>query len=77
MDQQQIELEENTRNAEVIKEMIISTLFQNEKISEATVKEYMEDWQIVLIKSNWFKRWTTTFKKKKDSWYYKFVKFEN
>ena len=73
-----VTMEANTRNANAIKEMILSTLFQDGKISQKTFDNYRENYQVILIKRSWFATWCEKkFGTETDEKYqYKFVQFE-
>ena len=78
MDSQLITLEEDTQNANVIKELVIQKLYDNGVLNEEQAKAYVEKWQVVIVKPTWFKRWMEKFVlTKTDSYRYKYVKFED
>lgn len=71
------EIEAKTINANTIKEMVLNRLSSDGIINEEQVKEYADKWQIILVKTNWFRRWMNVFNKKNETYVYKFVKFED
>jgi hypothetical protein len=78
MDHRLITLEEDTQNANVIKELIIAKLHGNGVLNEKQAKTYIEKWQVVIVKPTWFKRWMEKFVlTNTDSYRYKYVKFED
>jgi hypothetical protein len=78
MDAQLITLEEDIQNANLIKESIISRLYLDGVLNEKQATTYNEKWQVVIIKPTWFKRWMEKFvTTNKDSYRYKYVKFED
>lgn len=78
MDSQLITLEEDTQNANLIKEAVISRLHNDGVLNEKQAKTYIEKWQVVIIKPTWFKRWMEKFIPiNTDSYRYKYVKFED
>jgi hypothetical protein len=68
-------MEENTHNANTIKDMVIEQLHREGLLSEELALDYLENWQILIVKNSWFKRWCNKFKKEKEDYSYKFVKF--
>lgn len=77
IDQQLLEIEDNTRNANTVKELVIGRLLTDKVITEDQAREYTEKWQVIVIKTNWFERWMNAFNKEKGSYRLKFVKFED
>ena len=69
--------EEYTLNANSVKDMIIQRLLNDRVISEENAMLYTEKWQVIVVKNNWFERWMKKFDRKKDSWSYKYLKFED
>ena len=76
MDSVQVNLSDETRNCETVKDTVLSTLFNNDVIDEKQYEEYNNKWGLILIKTSWY---TRIFKDKKDpkNWEYRFVKLEN
>jgi len=77
MDIQQAQLCEDTVNANKVKDLVLKTLLNNKVISEDIALSYAENWQIIIIKNNWFESWCKKFNKTKDVWSYKYLKFED
>jgi hypothetical protein len=78
MDSQLITLEEDTQNANLIKEAVISRLRNDGVLNEKQAKTYIEKWQVVIIKPTWFKRWMEKFiSTNTNNYRYKYVKFED
>lgn len=78
MDTQLITLEEDTLNANVVKELVIQKLYKDGMLNEEQALTYIEKWQVVIFKPTWFKRWMEKFvTTNKDSYRYKYVKFED
>lgn len=79
MDSELLNLDSHIKNANSVKEIVISRLLTDGVISEEKAKEYTEKWQIIIFKSNWFKRWFSIFRKDSDlnEYIFKFVKFED
>ena len=72
-----ISLEEYTKNANQVKDLILERLEKDGILTNEQVEKYSTDWQVIIIKSNWFERWMQRFEIKKDAYKYKFVKFED
>lgn len=78
MDSRLITIEEDTLNANVVKELIIQKLYDNGVLNEEQAKTYVEKWQVIVYKPTWFKRWMEKFvTTNKDTYRYKYVKFED
>ena len=78
MDSQLITLEEDTQNANLIKEAVISRLHNDGVLNEKQAKAYVEKWQVIIIKPTWFKRWMEKFiPTNTNNYRYKYVKFED
>jgi len=68
-----LEIENNTQNANAIKNLVLDQLLTNKIIEKTQHTEYTNDWQVIVIKKGWFRK---LFKNKDDNkWFYKFVKF--
>jgi len=73
-----VEIDSMTKNANLCKEMIIDKLFKDGIINQEIASEYMEKYQIIIVKKSWFKKWMDKFAKNEDDTYiYKLVKFED
>jgi hypothetical protein len=78
MDTRLITLEEDTLNANVVKELVIQKLYDNGVLDDEQAKTYIEKWQVIVYKPTWFKRWMEKFiTTNKDTYRYKYVKFED
>jgi hypothetical protein len=78
MDTRLITIEEDTLNANVVKELVIQKLYDNGVIDDEQAKAYIEKWQVIVYKPTWFKRWMEKFiTTNKDTYRYKYVKFED
>ena len=78
MDSRLITIEEDTLNANVVKEIVIQKLYDNGVIDDEQAKAYVEKWQVIVYKPTWFKRWMEKFvTTNKDTYRYKYVKFED
>jgi hypothetical protein len=79
MDSRLITIEEDTLNANVVKELIIQRLHDNGLLNDEQAIEYMEKWQVVIVKPTWFKRWMEKFMftTNENRYIFKYVKFED
>ncbi len=78
MDTQLITLEEDIRNANLIKGLVISRLYHDGVLNKEQAATYIEKWQVVIIKPTWFKRWMEKFTPTHiNSYRYKYIKFED
>jgi hypothetical protein len=78
IDSMLISIEEYTTNANLVKELVISRLVTDKVITEEQSKDYIENWQVVIIKPTWFERWAGKFKITNPSNYrFKYLNFEN
>jgi len=73
-----LEMESETQNAQTIKELVLSRLYQDDVITDEQFDKYASEMQIIVVKAGWFKRWFDKFRKNdKDGYIYKYVNFEN
>jgi len=73
-----ISLEEYTTNANGVKELVISRLVIDKVITEQQADDYMEKWQVIIIKPTWFQRWMKKFNIDNENTYrFKYVKFDD
>ena len=70
-----ITLEEDTKNANTIKELILTKLCTDGHISEEIKEEYSTVYNVVIIKRDWFTRWANSLMGNKTGWAYKYIKF--
>ena len=79
IDGELINIDVNIKNANVVKEIVLTRLFEDGHIPEKTYDVFMENWQVTIIKRGWFKRWWKKFSPKDDpeTYQYMFVQFED
>ncbi|MCP4984889.1 MAG: hypothetical protein GY928_02130 [Colwellia sp.] len=77
IDSNLISIEANTRNANQVKDHILKRLEIDGLITEDQAVFYADNWQMIIVKSNWFDRWRNRFGIKKDVYKFKYVKFED
>ena len=74
-----LEIENYTNNANKVKEAVLERLLSDKVITEGQLRYYSENWQIIIIKQSWFKKWMSAFAKKETGaeYQFKYVKFED
>ena len=79
IDSQLLDIEANIGNANNVKELVLGRLLSDKVITEEQAKEYLEKWQVLIIKRSWFERWMQVFGvgKDKNLYLYKYVRFED
>ena len=78
IDNIQLNLDNYTVNYNSVKEVVLSRLLLDSIITEEVAQKYSENWQIIIIKNSWFKRWVSKFNKpQKEEYSIKYVKFED
>lgn len=73
VEQQLAELEGDTKNANMVKEMVLQQLLKDNHIAETVYSEYSTYWNIIITKRSWFNK-LFALKKIKDSWVYNYIK---
>jgi len=77
LDSNLVSIECDTINANLVKDIVLERLEKDGVITNVQALEYSEKWQVIVMKTNWFKRWLDKYKMTKDSYQYKYVKFED
>ena len=73
-----MEMPTNVQNATVVKEMVLNTLLKNKVITTTQHKEYVDEWQIIIIKRSWYNRmWNKFYKGTEDGYSFNFVKLHD
>ena len=74
-----LSIEEDTKNANLVRDIVLGRLLKDKVITEEQAKDYSEKWQVIVVKRSWFKRWMQVFGsgKDKNSYAYKYVRFED
>lgn len=75
LDDKLFTLSENTQNVNKVKDLVLARLAKDGVISKEIALHYTHNWQVIIVKSNWFQSWCSKFNITKDSWQYLFVKF--
>ena len=78
IDSELINLDANIANANIVKEIVLTRLYDDGHIPEKTYNTFMENWQMIIIKRGWFQRWLKKFGPKDDpeTYQYMLVQFE-
>jgi len=71
-----MELDSLTENANKVKDIVLERLLYDKIITAEQLDEYSEKWQMIVIKSNWFKKWMNKYSKNEERYFYKFVRFQ-
>jgi len=64
-----LEIESFTKNANIAKSIVLSRLLEDKIITDEQRTEYLDNWQIIVIKKSWFKKLLS----KDNDWEYRFV----
>jgi hypothetical protein len=70
-------MEANLRNFNDVKTIVLTRLLLDKVITEEQAEEYADNWQIIIVKPSWFKRWKEKFQKDSNEYIFQFVRFEN
>ena len=79
IDTQLVSMESDTLNANIVKLTVIEKLFNNGVITEEQADEYTVNWNIVIVKRSWFKRFFGIKNNEGDEkgYIYRYVNFKN
>jgi hypothetical protein len=78
VDSMLLTLEEEIKNANTVKDMVIERLMDDKVITSQQAEDYVDKWQVIIIKPAWFERWMEKLNiKTPNSYRYKYVKFED
>lgn len=77
LDNQILNLEKDIININAIKDMVLAKLCELKLLTGDEATKFATDYQIIIVKPNWFKTWcNNTFKNNPDNYVYKIIKFE-
>ena len=76
-----INYETNVENANMVRDLVVRTLYNEGKLSEEDFKEYTDKYAVVLVREKWYKRMfgvakSLTQKADEKRMVYKFVKID-
>jgi len=78
VDSMLLTLEEDIKNANTVKDLVIQRLLDDKVITDQQAEDYADKWQVIIIKPSWFERWMEKLKiKTPNSYRFKYVKFED
>ena len=78
VDSMLLTLEEDIKNANAVKDLVIQRLLDDKVITDQQAEDYADKWQVIIIKPSWFERWMEKLKiKTPNSYRFKYVKFED
>jgi hypothetical protein len=76
IDPRLLNLEQDTVNANALKEIVIGRLLEDKVITEEQAEEYVTKWQVIIVKYGWFERWLKSLGgRKSEDYTYKYVRF--
>ena len=78
LDSMLLSLEEDIKNANTVKDLVIQRLLDDKVITDQQAEDYADKWQVIIIKPLWFERWMEKLNiKTPNNYRYKYVKFED
>lgn len=81
IDNQLLDLEQDTKNANKIKELVVGNLIKQGLISEEDGSDYAERFQVIIYKGSWFERFFNKYIKndanKMDGYFYRVVEMQD
>jgi hypothetical protein len=78
VDSMLLTLEEDIKNANAVKDLVIQRLLDDKVITDQQAEDYADKWQVIIIKPSWFESWMEKLNiKTPNSYRFKYVKFED
>ena len=78
VDSMLLTLEEDIKNANTVKDLVIQRLVNDKVITDQQAGDYADKWQVIIIKPTWFERWMVKLNiKTPNNYRYKYVRFED
>ena len=81
IEEQLIDLEKDTKNANKVKDLVIISLIKKGFISEEDGSDYAERFQVIIYKGSWFERFFNKYLKndsnKMDGYFYRVVEMQD
>lgn len=81
IEEQLIDLEKDTKNANKVKDLVIISLIKKGFISEEDGSDYAERFQVIIYKGSWFERFFNKYIKndanKMDGYFYRVVEMQD
>lgn len=76
IDGQLLSLEQDIKNANGVKQLVLEQLVRDNLITKDQSLEYIENWQVIMVKRSWFQQWWLKYGAgKPDGYIYNYVKF--
>jgi kynurenine formamidase len=74
---QDLEIGTNTMNCNNVKDLVLQKIYEDGILTEEELEKYSTEYQIIIVKRGWFKRWFNKFSPNEDKEAYmmKIVKF--
>ena len=69
MDSYLLEMEQDVKNYNVVKDLVIAKLVDEGLMSQEDGEDFIDRCQIIIVKNGWFKRWCSKFSKGNESMY--------
>jgi hypothetical protein len=69
MDSYLLEMEQDVKNYNVVKDLVIAKLVDEGLMSQEDGEDFIDRCQIIVVKNGWFKRWCSKFSKGNESMY--------
>lgn len=76
MDEYLLNIEGDTKNYNKARDIVLQRLLKDKVISQEQLEEYCVNWQIIIIKPNWFQHWKNKFTGDSEKYTMKFLKFD-
>jgi hypothetical protein len=78
VDSMLLTLEEEIKNANTVKDLVIQRLVNDKVLTDQQAGDYADKWQVIIIKPSWFERWMEKLNiKTPNNYRYKYVRFED
>jgi hypothetical protein len=78
LDSMLLTLEEEIKNANTVKDLVIQRLVDDKVLTDQQAGDYADKWQVIIIKPSWFERWMEKLNiKTPNNYRYKYVRFED
>ena len=78
LDSMVLSLEEDIKNANTVKDLVIQRLVNDKVITDQQAGDYADKWQVIIIKPTWFERWMVKLNiKTPNNYRYTYVRFED
>ena len=78
LDSMLLSLEEDIKNANTVKDLVIQRLVDDKVLTDQQAKDYADKWQVIIIKPTWFERWMDKLNiKTSNNYLSKYVRFED